>query len=326
MSRRHLFSALNSDHRRFEVLFPYIQSHYGHHGELRVFLRGETHIVSSQAGVHQGDPFGSTLFALGLHPLLCAVADSFVDTLILAYADNVFMVGDLEPALHAAAAFKAKLPSAALQLNDKESTLWCLPDQLQSLPPNISVREGAISINDLCLPVAHDGLQALGCPIGLAAFGEVFASRLVADIQQELDNMLPFPHQHHRAKILTFGTNSRFTYYARCWPVKLLQPVASQVDAIVDSFVSSALPFWQNPATYSQSLTRELAIRQIRLNLAYGGWGLRSHRDHLPAAHIFPVPHAGVGNPSDSSQPCLWRLGAAFAQGPLASCCLFFNF
>ena len=70
ISREHLFSVLDTHHRRFEEFFSYIHSHYGHHGDLRVFLRGETHVIRSESGVHQGDPFGSTLFALGLHPIL----------------------------------------------------------------------------------------------------------------------------------------------------------------------------------------------------------------------------------------------------------------
>ena len=42
--------------------------------------------------MQQGDPLGSTLFALGLHPILNLVAEQNPHLLIEAFADNVFLV------------------------------------------------------------------------------------------------------------------------------------------------------------------------------------------------------------------------------------------
>jgi hypothetical protein len=284
ISRQHLFSCLGEHQRQFEDLFPYIQSHYGRHGELRVFLRGETHIIPSETGVHQGDPFGSTLFALGLHPLLIQLADEFPSLLIGSYADNVFLVAPLDVALSAASSFHSKIPAANLVLNTRESGLLCSPPLLETLQPPFSHSAGVVHCPNLTLPFLADGLVALGCPIGSDGFMESVASKLVADIKSELDALLAFPFHHQRTKIAVFGTNARFTYHSRCWPVPLLRRTVAQVDGLFDSFLRSSLPFLACPSNGVLTAQQAFAIRQIRLNLSYGGWGLRSHEDHLPAA------------------------------------------
>ena len=54
---------------------------------------GQQHIIASQSGVHQGDPLGSDLFALAIHPSLVKVADKHQRVRISGYADNLFLFG-----------------------------------------------------------------------------------------------------------------------------------------------------------------------------------------------------------------------------------------
>ena len=72
-----------------------LPSLYGVHGILKYYSGGQVIAIPSESGVHQGDPLGSTLFALALHPIIMKVAESHSDVLILAYADNVFMIGKI---------------------------------------------------------------------------------------------------------------------------------------------------------------------------------------------------------------------------------------
>ena len=284
ISRSHLFTALHLHQRQFQELFPYILSHYGRHGELRVYLRGEAHIISSETGVHQGDPFGSILFALGLHPFLLELADLFPQVLVLAYADNVFLAGPLQDALCAAAEFKTRVASAGLVLNDRESGIICDPRLLDDLQPPFSLSDLTVLSPDITLPFLADGILALGCPLGSPEFQQSVKAKLFDDIQSELDTLLSFPYHHHRSKIVTFATNARFTYHSRCWPVSLLSQAAAEMDAQLDSFLCTSLPFFHRPSSLSLSTRHDSAMQQIRLNLSYGGWGLRSHSDHLAAA------------------------------------------
>jgi hypothetical protein len=54
----------------WDALWPYFAAHYGCHSSLKYYSSGTTSVVQSQPGVQQGDPLGSTLFALGIHPIL----------------------------------------------------------------------------------------------------------------------------------------------------------------------------------------------------------------------------------------------------------------
>ena len=76
--------------------------------------------ISSESGVHQGDPLGSTLFAPALHPIIMKVADAHPDVHILAYADNVFMIGRISDLRGAISDYKLHLAEANLCLNPTE--------------------------------------------------------------------------------------------------------------------------------------------------------------------------------------------------------------
>ena len=149
------------------------------------------------------------IFALGLHPILCQVAD------VLAYADNVFIVGPVNDTLTAAADFKGRLPAATLQLNDKESDLLCRQSDLDGVLHPFEVISGQVRGQTLCFPVAQEGIMALGCPIGSDSYILAAGSSVIEDIENELEAIIAFPYHHHRAKIVTFGTNARFPYHSR---------------------------------------------------------------------------------------------------------------
>ena len=55
-----------------------------------------------------------------------------------------------------------------------------------------------------------------------------------------------------------------------------------RLDDVFDAFLTRSVPFLNRP--YTLLTSRSQALKQIRLNLSYGGWGLRSYGDHLPAA------------------------------------------
>jgi hypothetical protein len=215
---------------------------------------------------------------------LIDLAEKYPDLLVLAYADNVFLTGPLSVALPAAAAFKVDVGPTGLLLNDQESSLLCTDRQLERLPAAFVVQGDTVRGLGLTLAVCRTGIVALGCPVGSETFARGVASSFMQDVSSELEALASFPHRHHCAKIVTFGTNARFTYHSRCWPVSLLVAAAEEMDALVNSFLPCLLPFLALPANRSQSDGHVRAIRQIRLNLTYGGWGLRCHADHLPAA------------------------------------------
>ena len=96
-------NAFNSIHRRafmsviaerFPGLWRWIYSGYGSPTEL--YIRrdaGPPEIVFSRCGTRQGDPLGAQLFALGLHPVLCAIQSAIGDRgVVVAYADDIHIL------------------------------------------------------------------------------------------------------------------------------------------------------------------------------------------------------------------------------------------
>ena len=73
----------------WDILWKFIETHYGCHGTLMYFHSGTTSLLSSQSGVQQGDPLGSTLFALAIHPLLLHISQDVPNALITAYAESL---------------------------------------------------------------------------------------------------------------------------------------------------------------------------------------------------------------------------------------------
>ena len=96
-------NAFNSIHRRaflrvisehFPGLWDWVYTCYGAPSDLFVRRDGlPPAVITSSCGTRQGDPLGAQLFALGLHPVLCALAALIGDRgMVLAYADDIHIL------------------------------------------------------------------------------------------------------------------------------------------------------------------------------------------------------------------------------------------
>ena len=85
----------------FPDLYPHVFQMYSGFSPL-LFQKGEeSYLLSSQEGVHQGDPLGPILFSLTIHPLLVDLQKSHPLIHTLAYLDDVFLVDPLDGVLSA---------------------------------------------------------------------------------------------------------------------------------------------------------------------------------------------------------------------------------
>ena len=74
---------------------------YGYSSSL-TYLQGSSSIViPSQEGVHQGDPLGPVLFATTIHPILSEMQNNIPEATLLAYLDDVFLLGSPDKVLAA---------------------------------------------------------------------------------------------------------------------------------------------------------------------------------------------------------------------------------
>ena len=108
----------------WNLLWKFIASHYGCHGLLKLFHSGTVTDINSESGVQQGDPLGSTLFALAIHPVLLDLGRSFPSLLITAYADNVIFAGPLSVLRDAHDRYSEQMQAICLRVNSCKSAVF----------------------------------------------------------------------------------------------------------------------------------------------------------------------------------------------------------
>ena len=200
-----------------------MQAHYGVHCLLKYYCGGKVVTINSESGVHQGDPLGSTLFALALHPIIMKVAEAHPDVLILAYADNVIMIGKVSDLCGAVHDYKEYLALVGLDLNPMESEAYvpawdsAQEEDIQQCP-HIILQDGkqAIHVSDgIEIPLQKDCIKVLGCPIGSKPFCEELLSKTTEKIGGCLDLLHDFPELHLLSKLAQFCVNTKITYFLR---------------------------------------------------------------------------------------------------------------
>ena len=143
---------------RLSANFPSLMSHfrrmYGHSGSL-VFATDSEHVIlSSEEGDHQGDQLGPFLFAVGIHDLVSRVQAEHPEAVVLAFLDDVFIIGPESVSADAFDQLKSLFGAIHLVVADYKCEIFA--------------RRSASS--DLQLPRRSDGTVILGSPIGNEAF------------------------------------------------------------------------------------------------------------------------------------------------------------
>ncbi|KAL0223491.1 hypothetical protein P9112_002881 [Eukaryota sp. TZLM1-RC] len=110
LSRRSIHGALL---QYMPKLMPYFQSTYSTYSNLHF---GNC-ILSSSSGVKQGDPLGPLLFCLAIHPILLQIREMFHSLKMIAYIDDVVLIGDLNIVKQATVCFRDLFTKIGLRLN-----------------------------------------------------------------------------------------------------------------------------------------------------------------------------------------------------------------
>ena len=280
----------------WDILWQHIQAHYGCKGLLKYFHDGKVVKISSESGVQQGDPLGSTLFALAIHPILTLLRSQH-NILLTAYADNVVLSCPLSRVLRAQEAFREAMLKVGLHLNPAESELYIpewsnvslqqarelLTSSLESLSP-IDENECFRMDNGDFIPWRRQGIKILGCPIGSTQFCTETFRRTAAKIEEDLNVLRDFPSLHHRIKLATYCSNTRASYFLRAAAMTVSTPLMQTLDDSFDSFMAATLDFPEEFTADAAADHYSRALQQIRLGIKQGGCGLTSAALIVPAA------------------------------------------
>ena len=120
--------------------------------------------VTSRQGVRQGDPAGPWLFAAALHPALLALQAAFPDVHILAYLDDVYLIGP-----------PARAHSALLQLQETCRATLELDSRMDKVefycPAATEQARPALAAGDPPLPTPPLDAEAAGAQRGTSGCG-----------------------------------------------------------------------------------------------------------------------------------------------------------
>ena len=144
VSRQHLQEVGS----HFPELYGHVKQMYGHSGPLLYFNGHNTCIIESQEGVHQGDPLRPAL--LVIHPIICKAQETYAATTVLAYLDDIFIVGPGDQAENLLAEMKSDLlDSINMNICNRKCEFY--------LPSNISESISSVRVASL-------GVDILGVP------------------------------------------------------------------------------------------------------------------------------------------------------------------
>jgi hypothetical protein len=141
-----------------EDLGPYYsfwQFAYGKHARLRVFHGNTSTELFSRRGVRQGDPSASALFCLALHPILAQVSEEFRSLRILAYMDDVYIVGKPQLAAQAFRRIKALAKRAGLDTRDDKCKVFGAECETVAADLEINATPNCLIALNAC--ISYDG-------------------------------------------------------------------------------------------------------------------------------------------------------------------------
>lgn len=190
-------------------LIPYLRWAYGGPAPL---CMGVDHVVDATSGVRQGDPLGPLLFSMALQPTLLHVKQLHPNVDIVAYLDDVFLLGERLDVSEAFDFLKQQAEHIGLRVNEHKSHLFA---------------EGS-----------SDCFTAVGAPIGQT-------HDVDAELQQELqakaavtEQILDFGPRHAYAMVKAC-VNARPMFWARtCAPDRGVAAFERFDQAIDDALIA----------------------------------------------------------------------------------------
>ena len=261
-------SVLSAVADRAPSLLPFAAWSYGGHSPLHVCgAPSGPPLLASRTGVRQGDPIGPLFFALTLQPALEAVQAAHPDVAVVAYADDVFLVG--APA-DLPAAFRLLVRLAG------DVGLTARPEKCCAYSPAADI---APLVADLGVSAAPEGIVAAGTPIGTEGFVRrqvlEVAHQACARVQtlQRLPTTLQAKHS-----ILQGSFQHALTHLARALPADVVLPGLDVLHTSVRTVVAA---IWEIPEGARR------AFDQVFLPIRHAGMGYhRWSRAHCHAAFV----------------------------------------
>jgi hypothetical protein len=234
---------------------------YGTRSALILNKDGKVLKLTSSQGVRQGDPLGPLFFSIGLRDTLSSLQDALgFSCKVVAYLDDIFVLGKSADLLAKIFTFFADDPAAGLKLNVAK----CKLVDLENLPDT--------------------GIKLLGSCVGSANARRSFLVTKVSEEAEVIAKVPDLPFQQGLL-LLRMCLQQNLRHLQRCLKTDDIADVWQTLDSAMFNAVSI-----MRSSTQQHELDQEI----ISLPAKLGGLGLLSYHE------VFPHAYAAASESSDA--------------------------
>jgi hypothetical protein len=264
LSRAAMMAAVRA---HFPQLLAFTQLGYGEPPPLFFRMDREHRILRSREGTQQGDPLGCLYMALPLHEVLTDLHQAHPGVVIIAYVDDIVILGPPELARQAYLQLVELLRTRlGLSSNPAKCSVFSPTGDVSAFPSDMTGARASL-----------EGIVVLGVPIG----SDLFVQQTVLQRVQELGLVVPLldllrdPQMQYL--LLRCCAHPRVSYMLRGVPPALARLGAEQHDTTIREGLQRILP---------GAVLSERAARVAGLPVRIGGMGLTSAVRVSPAAYL----------------------------------------
>ena len=272
-------SIMEGVQQHFPELLEFTKVCYGLHSSL---FYGEF-TLTSQKGTHQGDPLGSMLFCLVLHPIIQEIARRVPRLPLHVWmADDGCLLGRRDDLRAAVNIITEKGPARGLHLSTDltagdglgKTTVWS---------PQFGADVGSDPLGCGTKKVEEEGIKLLGAPIGSETFVHQFLAASVAKIKKTTSELVRLQDTQTQYCLLRSTLAlTKWGYLIRTVPCTPHTSLLREFDANTRSSLNDLMGCVLSNTGYLQAT----------LPVSCSGLGLRKSVDHHPAAYCASVTNS----------------------------------
>ncbi|CAI5964925.1 unnamed protein product [Closterium sp. NIES-64] len=257
----------------FVGMTPFLRTLYGSPSPLLYRADATRHTLWSRTGVRQGDPLGPFLYALAQQPALEAVKAAHRDVFLCSYADDTYLLGELDAIGAAFPSLCKELQGIDLEVSQKKCQ-WYAPSGKR---PSAD--------NPLCeMTEAAEGLVVVGSPVGSKSFVEAAVLTKMETGQSILGKLPRINHAQMASRILAGSVSARPNFLSRTTPpTSCFRETLSLWDTSMLCCFSEIL---NDDSLLNPGKVNKAAQTQITLPERMGGFGVQSAARTADLAYV----------------------------------------